>query len=114
MMAPQDQRRLHRLLKSLFQKWQVTDNQRAQLLGLSQLNWAAGVFDPVALERATMLLGIHSKLRVLFPQNRELRYLWITRRNDAFGQQTPLNIMCEQELPGMVSIARYLENAQFN
>jgi len=116
MMNRLDQNQLHRLLKNLFQKWQLTDGEQEKALGLPLSKWgraSAGdiqEINEIVLARAISLLEIHRLLRVLFPENAELRYQWITTSNRGFDQRTPLSVLSEG-LQGMASVVRYLEAA---
>jgi len=61
------------------------------------------------MERVGNLLGIHRSLRLLFPHNRELVYRWPTASNLAFDNRSPVEIMVERGLPGIVAVRRHLD-----
>jgi hypothetical protein len=80
---------------------QNTEDQ-ASLLGIATSNRAAlsnyRSGKPIGTsrdqyERVGHLLGIHKNLRLLFPHNRELAYRWMTTRNKAFDNQTPVEVV---------------------
>ncbi|WP_425480165.1 antitoxin Xre/MbcA/ParS toxin-binding domain-containing protein [Cognatilysobacter segetis] len=60
---------------------------------------------PAAVERARSLLTIHAGLRLLFPDDQNLRWTWVSRRNLALGGSTPLEVM----LAGDTGIGRVLQ-----
>ena len=91
--ASQDRGALAQMVMTLLDHWQLNTEDQAALLGLAASNRSALARyrkgDPIGtsrdqMERVGHLLGIHKNLRLLFPQNRELAYRWMTSRNQAF------------------------------
>ena len=66
---------------------------------------------PGSLERAGHLLGIHTNLRQLFPQNRDLAYAWMKTSNRAFEGGTPIDVIGEKGLAGVLIVRAYLDAA---
>ncbi|MDX9875638.1 MAG: MbcA/ParS/Xre antitoxin family protein, partial [Spongiibacteraceae bacterium] len=64
------------------------------------------------LDRAATLLGIHKNLRLLFPNDRDLAYRWISTRNRAFDQRTPVEVIREWGFAGMLMVRAYLDRAR--
>lgn len=60
-------------------------------------------------DRVGLLLHIHKMLRILYPRNPELRYSWVSQRNRAIDNLTPMELMKEEGLIGIFKVARYLE-----
>jgi hypothetical protein len=109
--------RLARLVTRLFELWGLTLPEQAGLLGLSRSNRASIARyrsgEPLAdsrdlLDRASCLLGIHKTLRILFPQNRDLAYRWMTSLNRRLGQR-PVDLVLERGFEGLLAVRRYLE-----
>lgn len=109
--------RLARLITQLFEHWQLSASEQAALLGLSPDNrstlsrYRRG--EPLAdnrdlLDRAGHLLGIHKSLRILFPQDRDLAYRWMTTPNRRFGAR-PVDIVVEHGFEGLLALRRYLD-----
>ncbi|WP_052378745.1 DUF2384 domain-containing protein [Polycyclovorans algicola] len=73
---------------------------------------AAPPDDQNLLARVDHLFAIHESLRLMLPHNRELAYQWPTVRNRAFDNRSPVEIMIEQGLPGMVVVCGYLDEAR--
>jgi len=109
--------RLAKIVVSLFDHWKLPLNDQASLLGLSAQSrstiarYRRG--EPLAdsadlLARAGHLLGIHKALRILFPQDRDLAYGWVSAPNRRFGSRAPLEIM-KQGFEGLLAVRRYLD-----
>lgn len=113
-------RDLGRVIGSLFQKWQLPIESQLALLGmdpqsreeLAQISRGERSLPNVAdtLDRAGYLLRIHKGLRVLFPENSELRYPWVRRRNRLFDTHTPLQIMVDDGAAGLARVAGFIDH----
>ncbi|MDD5286061.1 MAG: MbcA/ParS/Xre antitoxin family protein, partial [Desulfuromonadaceae bacterium] len=62
------------------------------------------------LDRVGWLMAIHKALGLLYPYNEDVRYSWVTRRNKAFDNLTPLDVMREQGIIGIARVSRYLDH----
>lgn len=110
--------RLATMVTQLFDHWQLDGSTAAALLGLSENSRTAMAGyrkgKPLPdnrdlLDRVGNLFGIHKSLRLLYPHNRELVYAWPTARNQRLDNLTPVEIMVEQGLPGIVAMRGYLD-----
>lgn len=110
--------RLARMVMNLFDHWAIAAADQAILLGVSPQSrstlarYRRG--EPLAdsadlLARAGHLLGIHKALRILFPQDRDLAYRWISAPNRRFGGAAPLEIMKRHGYEGILAVRRYLD-----
>lgn len=117
----QDKGALARMVMTLLDHWQLSTEDQAALLGLAPGNRAALARyrkgEPIGssrdqLERVGHLLGIHKNLRLLFPQNRDLAYRWMTTRNLAFEQRTPVEVVREWGFAGLLAVRAYLDRAR--
>ena len=108
---------LAKMVIKLFGLWGLSTADQLELLGLSPesesmlAKYANGEplpLTPDMLDRVGWLMSIHKSLRILFPCNEHLCYLWVTRRNRAFDNRTALDIMKEQGVVGFAQVARYL------
>jgi transcriptional regulator with XRE-family HTH domain len=108
---------LARALVRLLDLWKLNSVDQALLLGLSGQSrstlsrYRRG--EPLAdsadlLARAGHLLGIHKSLRILFPQDRDLAYRWISAPNRRFGERAPLEVM-KGGFEGLLAVRRYLD-----
>jgi hypothetical protein len=110
-----------KMIMRLFDLWKISSAQQAICLGLSPHtraslhNYKSGkAYLPLyrdIQDRISILLTIHSILRRLFPENDEIVYTWISRRNKYFDNYTPLEIICRDSYPGLIKVKDYLENA---
>jgi len=115
--ARESRERLAAMVMQLFDHWQLTTAEQAAMLGLSVENrstlarYRKG--EPLAdsrdlLDRAGHLLGIHKSLRILFPQDRDLAYRWMTAANRRFGAR-PVDLAVSRGFEGLLAIRRYLD-----
>ena len=106
---------LVQIILTLFSNWKLPETDQAVLLGLSADDLTNihnnGILPDNldTLDRIGWLLAIHKSLGILYPHNEEIRYSWVQRRNEAFENMTPLNLMKEQGIARMIKIANYLE-----
>ena len=109
--------RLARMVTKLFERWGLSLPEQAGLLGLSVSNRASiaryRAGEPLAdsrdlLDRVGCLLGIHKTLRIMFPQNRELAYRWMSAFNRRLGRR-PVDLVLERGFEGLLALRRYLE-----
>ena len=109
--------RLAVMVARLFDHWNLSAVEQAELLGLSAgsrstlVRYRGG--EPLAdsrdlLDRVGHLLGIHKSLRILFPRDRDLAYRWMTQHNRRFGAR-PVDVVVEHGFEGLLAIRRYLD-----
>jgi len=111
---------LTKLITNLFDKWNLSGEEQLDLLGLSANSRSllsayrkGGKSIPSSrdtMERVAWLLTIHKALRLLYPRNPEIRYTWIKRRNLAFNNLTPMEIMRQGGILGLTLISRHLDH----
>lgn len=110
---------LARVVTSLFAKWGLDNEAQLQLLGLSPESrkllpaYRAGeraLPNQVdLLARVGHLLGIHKAMRFLFPEDEELRFGWVRRRNAMLDHATPLEVMLDEGFLGIARVARFAD-----
>lgn len=119
----QDRSALARMVMRAFELWGIGNEDQLSLLGLATDNRAAlsryrkGA--PLAasrdlLERAGHILAIHKNLRLLFPHDRDLAYAWMSQRNRAFDNRTPVEVVREWGFVGLLMVRAYLDRARGN
>ena len=113
-----DRGRISKMIMQLFDHWGLSTAEQLSLLGLSKANRAALTKyrqgSPLAndrdkLERAGIPLGIHKSLRLLFPQNRDLAYNWMSQPNRAFQGASPVQVIDERGMLGLYMVRAYLD-----
>ncbi len=119
--ATQDRGALAKMVMTLLDHWKLTTEDQATLLGIASNNRAALTRyrkgEPIGTsrdqyERVGHLLGIHKNLRLLFPQNRDLAYRWMSTRNKAFDNFTPVEVIKEWGFAGLLMVRSYLDRVR--
>ncbi len=117
----QDRGALAKMVMTLLDHWNLSTEDQAALLGLATSNRAAlsnyRSGKPIGtsrdqFERVGHLLGIHKNLRLLFPQNRDMAYRWMSTRNKAFENLTPVEVVREWGFAGLLMVRGYLDRAR--
>ena len=117
----QDRGALAKMVMTLLDHWNLTTEDQAALLGIATSNRAALTRyrkgEPIGTsrdqyERVGHLLSIHKNLRLLFPQNRDLVYRWMSTRNKAFDNRTPVEVVKEWGFAGLLMVRAYLDRAR--
>lgn len=112
-------KKLSLVMTRLFDHWNLQTTQQLNLLGLSENSRSLlGKYrkgSPLPsnrdiLDRIGWLLAIHKALRLFYPKNEKFRYTWVTRRNKAFENKTPLDVMMEEGLIGISKVSRFLDH----
>lgn len=115
---PEARSAMAKMVMKLFALWGIQTADQLELLGLSPNSRAMltkyrnGTPLPESrdmLDRTGWLLSIHKALALLYPDNPQLRYSWVSLRNQALGNLTPLAVMKEQGLIGIAKVSRYLD-----
>lgn len=111
---------LAQMVMALLDHWKLSTEDQAALLGIAASNRAALTRyrrgEPIGTsrdqyERVGHLLGIHKDLRLLFPKNSELAYRWMTSRNRAFDNLTPVDVVKDKGFAGLLMVRAYLDRA---
>ena len=117
----QDRGALAKMVMTLLDHWALSTEDQAALLGIAASNRAALTRyrkgEPIGtsrdqFERVGHLLGIHKNLRLLFPQNRDLAYRWMSTRNKAFDNLTPVQVVKDWGFAGLLMVRAYLDRAR--
>lgn len=117
----QDRGELAKMVMTLLDHWKLSTEDQAALLGIAPSNRAAlsnyRSGKPIGTsrdqyERVGHLLGIHKNLRLLFPNDRDLAYRWMSTRNKAFDNLTPVEVIKEWGFAGLLVVRGYLDRAR--
>lgn len=112
---------LAKMVMALFDHWKLSTEDQAALLGIASTNRSTLMRyrkgEPIGtsrdqFERVGHLLGIHKNLRLLFPQNRDLAYQWMSTRNRAFDNLSPVEVVKESGFVGLLIVRTYLDRAR--
>ena len=119
--SPQDRGALAKMVMNLLHHWQLSSEQQAMILGIAPSSRATlsryRKGEPLQIsrdqfERFGHLLGIHKNLRLLFPHNRDLVYRWMSTRNKAFDNLSPIDVIKDYGFAGLLMIRSYLDRAR--
>jgi len=110
----QVRRDLGRVVLELLNRWGLSASEQVELLGLQdegpnaidQLSRGELVLpdSPVMLTRVGNLLAIHKGLRLLFPENEDIRFGWVRMCNSRLDGEAPLTIMLRDGVEGLLRI----------
>lgn len=114
---------LAEMVTAMFVHWRLSSEDQLELLGLDPgsrstlTRYRKG--QPLSpnrdlLERVGHLLAIHKSLRILFPQNRELAYRWMTSKNRDFENLTPVEVVRQYGFAGLLMVRTYLDQERDN
>jgi hypothetical protein len=109
---------LAKMVMTLFGHWRLPVDDQLSILGLAETSrmtlnrYRKG--EPLAdnrdlLDRVKTLLSIHRSLRILFPENREIVYKWMTLPNMDFSGKSPVQVIREEGFLGLLMVRRYLD-----
>ncbi len=119
--ATQDKGALAKMVMTLLDHWKLGTEDQAALLGIASSNRAALTryrkgeaigTSRDQYERVGHLLGIHKNLRLLFPHNLDLAYRWMSTRNKAFDNLTPVEVVNQWGFSGLLMVRSYLDRAR--
>ena len=119
--ASEDRGALARMVMTLLDHWNLSTEDQTALLGIAASNRAAlsnyRSGKPIGTsrdqyDRVGHLLGIHKNLRLLFPHNRDLAYRWMSTRNKAFDNLSPVEVVKEWGFAGLLMVRGYLDHAR--
>ena len=114
----EERQKLATLVTRLFDRWELSTVDQLELLGLRPTSRAmlgkyrkGAALPPTRdmLDRVGWLMAIHKSLRILYPQNPEICYSWVKRRNQMLGNLKPLEVMKEQGIIGLYRVTRFLD-----
>ena len=116
-----DRGALAKMVMALLDHWALATEDQAALLGIASSNRAALAryrkgeaigTSRDQFERVGHLLGIHKNLRLLFPHDRALAYRWMSTRNRAFDNLSPVDVVREWGFAGLLMVRAYLDRAR--
>ena len=116
-------RRLARSVVALLDRWEVSQSNQLQLLGLdaeedaviSQYRSGERALPATleANERVHYLLGIKHWLNLLLDEKDPLKWSWVHRPHNRYYDQTPLQVMLDEDVAGMRKVWLLLEEQAF-
>jgi Protein of unknown function (DUF2384) len=102
--------------RALAQRWQLSNNEAASLLGTSNSTWdrikrngRAATLNQDQLTRISAAVGIFKGLHLLFADEMADKWPRLPNRGPLFGQKTPIEAMIEGGIPSMLEVRRYID-----
>ena len=106
-------------LMELFGQWQISLDDQHSLLGAPDSIKKRHLYrfgedqplpqDAIVLERAEHLLGIADALRTYFPNSHHARSRFMRTHSKKFTRRTPLQIMVDDGISGLIRIRSHLD-----
>jgi hypothetical protein len=103
-------------MRQLAEKWKLTGDQAAQLLGVSPSTWDriragqwGGPLSQDQLTRVSALIGTFKGLNLLFADGMADRWPNLPNQGPLFVNLTPLQRMQEGGIPVMIEVRRYVD-----
>ncbi len=112
-------RRMANQVMDIFEHWQLDLEGQHTLLGAPESIKKRHMYrfgedeplpdEPSVMERAEHLLGIADALRTYFPNSLHARSRFIRSTSKKFSKRTPLQIMIDDGLSGLIRIRSHLD-----
>jgi hypothetical protein len=112
-------KRMARMVLRLFDFWGLNNQQRLELLGMSESSrsqlpkFSRGEASLAkgrdTMDRVGYLLSIYKALELLYPYDEDIRDHWVTQRHAMLDNLRPIDVMVEQGMIGLAKVARFLD-----
>jgi len=117
---PGDRKRLTGVALKAFRRlvklWSLTNQESAQLLGVSVSTWErmkrddwTGELSQDQLTRVSALVGIYKGLSLLFADDMSVRWLRLKNSSPLFHKTAPIEAMIQHGIPVMLEVRRYVD-----
>lgn len=118
-MTSNEQIELTRAIMGILDSWGMAASDTMLLLALPEKTPARALRryrdstafpdTPDVRERLEHIVGIYDALRTTYPHNPSMGALWMKQRNRRFANRTPLHVMLEEGVAGMLKIRTHLD-----
>jgi hypothetical protein len=118
---PQQRAALSRIVMQILDDWEIDDNDKIKLLGLpaetkprmmNRYRNNSELPDIIEInERIEQLVAISEALRTTYPHNYRMSMHWLNTPHRRFNQKTPLNMILNNGLNGMMAVRADLDCA---
>lgn len=118
---PQHRTTLSRIVMRILDDWEIEDIDKIKLLNLPAetkprvlnhyRNSTAFPDTPELNARIEQLIAISEALRTTYPHNYRMSMHWLNTPHRRFNQKTPLNMILDQGLNGMIAVRADLDCA---
>jgi len=84
--------------------------KKVKIRHLGQFRQSHGFPDlPEVNERVSHIFGIANALRTSYPTNPQMGNFWLKQRSSRFQNRSPIQIIIEDDLEGLIRIRKYLD-----
>lgn len=116
---PEQRASLSRIVMRILDDWEIKDDDKIKVLNLPEdtkpriLNRYRNntALPDTSNERIEQLIAISEALRTTYPHNYRMSMHWLNTPHRRFNQQTPLNMILENGLNGMITVRADLDCA---
>ncbi len=117
-MSDDERLQLTRGILGMLESWGISDSNQVAILGLTDKparevrrmrDGKALPNDPEVMARVEHLIAIADALRTTYPFSKRMGELWMHKPNRKFRKRSPIAIMVEDGMMGMVSVRSYLD-----
>lgn len=119
-LSPEVRRAGVRMFTRIADQWELTNEQRATLLGLNEIALLEAISRPDAeiagrmIERISLVVGISVALWSIFPSvGRQQRWLRAPNSAAMFGGRTALDMFLSEQVDDLYALRRYLDAQTF-
>ncbi len=100
---------------ALAARWSLANAEAAALLGVSGSSWDRikrghrPILGQDQLTRVSAIVGVYKGLHLLFADDTADRWPRLPNRGPLFGRRTPIEVMIEGGIPGMMDVRRSID-----
>jgi len=84
------------IMSSIYNDWDLDEDDRKMI-------------DALGIDGAECICAIHVTLGQMFAHNPQMAALWPTTPNKALGNQSPMEVVRREGMPGLVRVRRFLD-----
>jgi len=117
--SPEQAVQISSSIMDIMDNWKLSGNDILNVLALpkkfkvrhlGQFRTAQGFPDlPQVNERVSHIFGIANALRTSYPTNPQMGNFWLNQRSRRFQNRSPIQIIIEDDLEGLVRIRKHLD-----
>ena len=120
-LSNEDSLSLTKMIMGILESWGLNTSQQHRFLAFSKKVPIRGMRrfhedrafpdEEAVNERIEHIVGIHHALHTTYPHNPAMGPLWIKTSNKRFNNQSPIKIMLDEGLAGVVRVRAHLDCA---
>jgi len=121
LLSKEDDLSLTKMIMGILDSWGLNTRQQHQFLAFSKKVPVRGMRrfqedrafpdEEAVKQRVEHIVGIHHALHTTYPHNPAMGPLWIKTVNKRFNNQSPIKVMLDEGLAGVVRVRTHLDCA---